>query len=362
MIGKTLGFYFLRRYAMITAWFFIGISSLAFIIDFTEFSRRTSALPDYRILTALLTSLLRLPMIMQQVVPFIALFSAMATLIALNRRYELVIARSAGLSAWQFLLPACAGAMIFGILTATVISPLGAAGLSKAENIEALWKSGKTNQISAFKVPWLRQVTGDGQTFIGAHSVLAQGTVLIDAVFISIGSGGNIVKREDAARAELKDGYWLLTNVRRYRDGKEPEIIGTAKVATNLRREFITEGLAKPETVSFFDLPEKIRAAEGFGFAANAFRTYFHSLIALPALLMSMTLIAATVSLKFVRLGQSPAMILGGIAAGFLLYVVSVLVKAFGGAGFVSPVVAAWFPVVIAAFYGISFLLQKEDG
>jgi lipopolysaccharide export system permease protein len=102
--------------------------------------------------------------------------------------------------------------------------------------------------------------------------------------------------------------------------------------------------------------------AEGFGFSANSFRMYYHSLIALPVLLMSMTLIAATVSLKFVRLGQSSIMILGGIGAGFLLYVVSVLVKAFGGAGFVSPIIAAWFPVAVAAFYGISFLLHKEDG
>ena len=32
-------------------------------------------------------------MIMQQTVPFVALFAAMATLVSLNRRYELVIAR-----------------------------------------------------------------------------------------------------------------------------------------------------------------------------------------------------------------------------------------------------------------------------
>lgn len=362
MIGWTLGRYFLRRYTITTMWFFAGIGALAFLVDFTEFSRKTGALPDYNLLTALATSAFRLPIIMVQVVPFIALFSAMATLIALNRRYELVVARSAGVSAWQFLLPACAGAFIFGVLTVTIVNPLGAAGLSRAENIEALWRSGKSNEISAFKVPWLRQITDEGETFIGAHSILAQGTVLVDAVFIHIGKDGSIVQRDDAERAVLNDGYWLLKNVRRSRDGREPEAIDQVRVSTNLRKEFVTEGLARPETVSFFDLPEKIKVAEGFGFSANSFRMYYHSLIALPVLLMSMTLIAATVSLKFVRLGQSIPMILGGVAAGFLLYVVSVLVKAFGDAGFVSPVIAAWFPVVIAAFFGISFLLHKEDG
>ena len=55
-------------------------------------------------------------------------------------------------------------------------------------------------------------------------------------------------------------------------------------------------------------------------------------------------------------------MIVGGILAGFVLYVVTVLVKAFGGAGIVSPLLAAWFPVGLAFLFGVSFLLNKEDG
>jgi lipopolysaccharide export system permease protein len=102
--------------------------------------------------------------------------------------------------------------------------------------------------------------------------------------------------------------------------------------------------------------------ARSFGLRANAFAMQFHSLMALPPLLVAMTLIAATVSMRFARMGQSATMILGGVLAGFLLYVVSVLVKAFGNAGFVPPFVAAWLPVVVALFFGVTFLLYKEDG
>ena len=47
---------------------------------------------------------------------------------------------------------------------------------------------------------------------------------------------------------------------------------------------------------------------------------------------------------------------------GSCFYVVTVLVQAFGKAAYVPPVIAAWVPVVIALFFGISFLLHKEDG
>ncbi|MGO7609552.1 hypothetical protein ACC695_40530, partial [Rhizobium ruizarguesonis] len=47
--------------------------------------------------------------------------------------------------------------------------------------------------------------------------------------------------------------------------------------------------------------------------------------------------IAATVSLKFSRFKQSRSVILGGILSGFMLYVITVLVKAFGSSGVVPP-------------------------
>ncbi len=135
-----------------------------------------------------------------------------------------------------------------------------------------------------------------------------------------------------------------------------------SEIKTDLRPEIVQERLARPESIPFFKLPGKIDVARSFGLKANAFAVQFHSLVALPLLLVAMTLIAATVSMRFARMGQSATMILGGIVAGFLLYVVTVLVKAFGTAGFVPPVVAAWFPVVVAMFFGVTFLLHKEDG
>ncbi len=363
MIGFTLGRYFLFRYLTITMWFFIGISALAFIIDFTEFSNRTSALPKYTAGLALWVTAMRLPVIMQQTVPFIALFSAMATLISLNRRYELVVTRSAGVSAWQFLAPICLGAFLFGTATILIINPLGAAGYSRAEAIETGWRLGHAAQARAgLAAPWLSQVTEDGLTIIGSRAVLKQGAVLAEPVFIKLDKDGDIERRYDAKRAVLREGYWVLVGVRETRKGQEPKDLKQIRVKTNLKKEFVAERLAPPETVAFFDLLKNIRIAESFGFAANSFRMHFQSLVALPALLVAMTLIAATVSLKFVRFGQSAGMILGGIGAGFLLYVVSVLVKAFGSTGFVAPVLAAWFPVVVAAFFGVSFLLHKEDG
>ena len=361
-MGWTLNRYFFLRYATITTWYFLGIYALITLIDFTEFSSRTIGVPGFTVGLAFTVSALRVPTIMLQAVPFVALIAAIATLVSLNRKYELVIARSAGISAWQFLLPFCVGALLLGLLTVGVLNPLAAHAISRSESLENEFRSGKSNTVTAFSAPWLRQKTADSDTIIGARAVLQQGLELADVTFFSLDGEGNIVERRDAARAYLRDGYWELHDVGRIRDGNQLPRLETDRIATNLRPEFVQERLARPETIPFYELPAKIEVARSFGLRASTFATQFHTLMALPFLLVAMTLIAATVSMRFQRMGQSATMILGGVLAGFLLYVVSVLVKAFGNAGFVPPFIVAWIPVVVAMFFGVTFLLYKEDG
>ena len=361
-MGWTLNRYFFLRYAVITTWIFVGVGALIFLIDFTELTRRAAPLPGFTYWLGATISSLRVPLVVLQSVPFIGLFAAMATLISLNRKYELVVARAAGISAWQFLLPVCFGAFVFGVLAVVVLNPVAANSMVRALQMEDTLRTGSSRIVNGPSVPWLHQKTASGDTIIGARSILNQGLEMGDASFFILDDKGDIVERRDARHAFLREGYWELQDVVvRPTDGpggkKE-----TDRIPTDLKPEFVQERLAQPETIPFYELPNKIEVARSFGLSANAFAMQLDSLIALPFLLIAMTLIAATVSMRFARMGQSATMFLGGVVAGFLLYVVSVLVQAFGVAGFVPTVVAAWFPVVVAMFFGVTFLLYKEDG
>ncbi len=362
MIGWTLSIYFAKRYLITVAWFLTAISALIFIADFTQLSDRFGGMDGFSLSLGLKIAGLRFLMIIQQALPFIGLFASMAVLIQLNRKYELVVARSAGLSAWQFLAPLCVGAFLFGLAAVVFINPLAARGFALGEEYQAGLTSKSTGASDALQVPWIRQFSPSGDVIIGAKSVLNQGTVLVSPVFILLDANGLIDKRIDAASATLGDKVWLISNATQTKQGAVSNILPEVRIATNLTPALVQEQFLLPEMIPVFELPKKIAVAKSLGYSANSFAMQFHSVMALPALLVVMTLIAATVTLKFVRFGQSATMILGGILAGFMLYVVSVLVKAFGGAGIVPPVVAAWIPVLLAFLFGVSFLLHKEDG
>ncbi len=361
MIGRTLFAYLFQRYLTTFLQFFFGVCIISYLVDFTELSRFKSTLPGYTLGRGLLVSALHIPLIAQTAIPFIVLFAAIATLMALNRRYELVVARSAGVSAWQFLAPLCLVSLLIGVVATTVFNPIGANALSWSQQIEASFSPDKKSNFNS-RIPWIRQRDNDVVTIIGAKSTAEHGLQLNQATFVQIDKSGDVMQRIDARQAVLSDGNWIVDDATVTRQNEAPEYVNRLEVKSNLKPEYIEEKLARPETIPFFDLPGKMRAAWSFGLNANGFGMQFHSLIALPMLLVAMTLIAATVSMRFARLGQSVTMILGGVLAGFLLYVVSVLVKAFGTAGIVPPVVAAWIPVVVAMFFGVTFLLYREDG
>ena len=361
MIGPTLGRYFFMRYVSITFWFFAGVASLVFIVNFTEFAGRMSALAGYSAGMALGIAALQTPMIMQQAVPFVVLISGIATLISLNRKYELVVTRAAGISAWQFLTPLCLGAFVWGMATLLILNPLAANGFERAEAMEADLR-GTNTMAGRAGSPWIKQKTAEGDTIIGAKTVLNQGVELAGATFLRIDRDGDITERVDAKRAYLREGHWELRDANVVRAGELPQPLEVLEIPTNLTSEFVFERLANPETIPVYELPRKIAAARSFGLGANSFAMHFHSLLVMPLLLVAMTLIAATVSMRFERMGQSVTIILGGVLAGFLLYVVSVLVKAFGSAGFVPPAAAAWLPGLVATLFGVTFLLYKEDG
>ena len=136
----------------------------------------------------------------------------------------------------------------------------------------------------------------------------------------------------------------------------------TYRLSTNLTLGQVRESLATPDTVSFWSLPQYIKLAEESGLGAAGYKLQYQLLIARPFLLAAMVLLAASVSLRFFRFGGVTKMVLSGVIAGFLLYVLSKVTEDISKAELMHPVAAAWLPVFAGGLTGILALLFLEDG
>ena len=359
MTRRTINLYFLRRYLLSFVSTLIAVFALTYLIDMIEVSRR-GASQDVSFGMIATISALRVPAFIEQAFPFIILFSSIFTLVSLNRKLELVIARAGGMSVWQIIAPFAVGSFLIGIVSVGLYNPIAAAAQAQSARLQTA-TAGVVTQ-SNDRSPWLRQ-TGKGvESIIGAKAVADGGATLGGVTAFIMRQEGVVSERIDAAQARLQNGQWVIDDPLVTRVGSPPVREAQVTIPTTLLPEFIEQRLANPDAISIWQLGSKIEVARSLGYNADAFSMRYNALIARPALFVAMTLVAATVAVRYTRLGQSTGTIVSGVAAGFVLYVVTFLAQALGSNSVIPAVVAAWFPVVAAGLFGTTILLHQEDG
>lgn len=363
-IGGTLARYFALRFLSAVLLTFAGIFALVALLDYIELMRRASDIPHVSAVLVAKTSFYRVPQVTERIMPFCVLIGAMSCYLNLSRRLELVVARSAGMSAWQFISPALIVAFLLGIFATTVYNPVSAVLQERSKRFEAEVFGQNPGGLrgGGGGTFWARQRSNDGQAIINAKSSRDQGVTLNGVSVFTFDNAGHFKQRIEASAAILEPGVWRLLGARVYEQATLPVDEPVYRLKTNLTPEQVRESFATPETVPFWELPLYIKIAEHAGLVAAGYRLQFQKLLARPFLLAAMVFLAAAVSLRFFRFGGVQKMVLSGVAAGFLLYVLSKVIEDLSKAELMHPVAAAWLPVLAGGLTGFIALLYQEDG
>jgi lipopolysaccharide export system permease protein len=361
MIGTLSRYYGMRFLTTLTA-VLLGVFALVILLDYVEQMRRMSDAANVSALLVAKISLFRVPQIAERILPFCVLVGAMSCYLGLSRRLELVVSRAAGMSAWQFTAPAIVVALVVGVFATTVYNPIAAILQEKAKRLEAEI-SGNTEGLQAtVNGFWVAQRSDSGQSIINATGSREQGVQLTKVSAFVFDQGNHFLERVEANTAVLQSGHWRLDDARVYAPGAPPDERDSYLLATNLTPEQVRETFSTPETVPFWQLPYFIDMAERAGLTAAGYRLQYQKLLARPFMLAAMVLLAAAFSLRFFRFGGVQKMVLGGVASGFLLYIMSKLTDDLCKAELLTPMIAAWMPALIGAMTGFVALLYQEDG
>jgi lipopolysaccharide export system permease protein len=337
--------------------------ALAFSIDIAALLQRTSG-HDVPSATVVGMAILQLPDLGQKMLPFAILLGGVFTFVRLSRSRELVATRAAGVSAWDFLLPPLTVAVFIGVFAVTVFTPVSAKMFSAFAGLEARYVKGEESQLSvSINGLWLRQGDARQQSVIHALRVADQGEHLEDVLVFLYGPHDHFIGRIDARSAQLHDHYWTLNDAWvSDTSGHAPVHHPSFELPTTLTPEQIVESSASPDTLSFWDLPSYIRAAQAAGFSAAKYQLYLYTLYALPALFAAMVFMAASFSLKLGREGGMPRVILFSAGAGFAVYFFQDLTKVLGSSGAVPILLAATAPALASILIGMTLVFSQEDG
>jgi lipopolysaccharide export system permease protein len=358
----TLYRYLAKQFLAGVGTVFGGIMFLAYSIDLVDLLNHTAGrhVPSGDVVGM---SLLKLPDLGLTLLPFAVLLGGVFSFVQLSRSQELISIRAAGVSAWNLLAPALSVAVFLGLFCVIAVTPVSAELLEQYSGMEAKYLRGESSQLAVSQNGlWLRQGDQQHQSVIHALRVADQGVRLDDAIIFTYGKGDLFEGRIDARSARLEKGAWAI------KDAWVSDAEGVAtfhrayRLATTLTPAQIQESFASPETISFWDLPRFIDAAQNAGFSATRYLLYFDSLLVLPAMFAAMVFMAASFSLRLARLGGLSRVILYSALAGFGVYFFSDVTKALGESGILPVALAASAPAVAAILLGMTLVFHQEDG
>ncbi len=367
--AATLSLYIARVFSLAVVAMLAALTLLVSLFDFIELLRRSVTKPDATFGLVSQIAALRLPWEAMQILPFAVLLGGILAFWRLTRSSELIVARAAGVSAWQFLAAPVLVAIALGGFATAAISPVSAVMRARSESLDDTYlkTGGGPLSLSGGQL-WLRQsdhgLDPQGVAILHAMGVELKGEDLTarDVSIFRLDGADRLLQRIETPQARLGRGDWVLDGARAIAPRHLPEAPRTIELPTDLTVDRVQESFAEPDTFSVWALPGFIALLERSGFSAIRHRLHFQSLLALPLLAGTMCLLSAGFSMRPSRRGGVAKMIGSGVAAGFTLFVVSKVAEEFGSSGALPPALAAWAPAVSGLLLAVALLLHLEDG
>lgn len=364
----TLALYLGRRYLSAFLRVLAVLSALIFIVQVLENVRGLSKF-GISFVQSLTLAAYSAPAFVLETLPVIAMLGALSFCVGLARSNEFVVTRAVGQSALRAILLPAAYALILGLVAIILCNPIAAVLLKQSEGLKNTFTGSAAAVTYSSEGFWLRQKDATGHTVIHAATANRFGTRLTDATVMRFDDRGDMHNRLRARQALLRNGTWIFTDVKSWdirRNEINPESnavqMASLRLPTDITSDQILEGYPQPETLALWNLPELIRSIRSAGISTLTHRLHLQQQLALPLMLVAMTVLGAAFTLQNARLGNLGVSVFIAIVCGFSLYFLQNLAMTLGEAGEIPVIVAAWAPPLAALLLAVAVFLVLEDG
>ncbi|MGB7286174.1 MAG: LptF/LptG family permease, partial [Salaquimonas sp.] len=281
MIGKTLFGYIAWRFTKSLAAMMLLLLFLIVTVEFIEGLRRLDGANGVSTGQVYLAALYTAPFFIEKAFPFACLFASMITLAQLNQKMELVVARAAGISVWQFLMPIAFASVVIGIFASTVYNPLALSFYNQSLDMKAgFFGKGSRSSLGKTNDLWIRQDDGDGSTVIGSKLARKSGAMLDGVKMIRFDSEGNVYERIEADHAIFRGKEWLLIKAVITDDKQQQLRRDTFSVPTKLSKEYLLGATGEADFVDFWSLQNAAETVRLSGLNHLPYLVQFQSLLA----------------------------------------------------------------------------------
>ncbi len=355
--------YFAKRHLVWTALCLFGLTTIVSIIQAVELIRRVSVLKNNTVeVNFFVLSMLNVPSVIDVVLPFALLCSSMLCFNTLNRTNEFIVTRGMGTSIWAALNPAFTAAFGIGVFFVLVINPIGSFTAKQYEQqMIAIFGTDDRNLLVTADGIWLRDRQDNRQLIIHGDALDTANVSIINPVIYHFAAPEGLQARMRGSAMFLTDTGWMIENTTSWSNDGERKEIGTLMLATNMATLNIERSTEPPHTIPIYTLPSFIQMLENTGLPTVKHSIHFHQLLALPLLMVGITMLSARFTLQNVNRGRQMQLFTRGVLIATAIFTYGYFMQILGSTFRVPPAVAGWAPAITILLAGAALLARLDE-
>ena len=314
------------------------------------------------ILMPISLSLMVIPSILINLLPFILFLSSMVVFIKLKDNRDIIALKTFGFSNINFLILFSLASIFISIVILFVFNPLTSATVKYYEDIKGRYDLDKSHLASINSNGiWIREKDGNSINIIKSERL--EGNQLINISIYKFNENYILSSRIDASEAGISGNPWILQNGRKIDFQKENKIeeFLTFKFESTFNVEKLNSIYSNLDTVSFFNLITNMESLVIKGYNPALLIEKKHFYLSLPFFLVLMVCLASMFTLNTNERRQNTYYILLSIIVCVIIFYFKNFSTALGTTEKIPIILSVWSPVIILSLFCTVGVMQIND-
>tara|TARA_Y100000590_G_C15697811_1_gene1005804 strand:+ start:1276 stop:2271 length:996 start_codon:yes stop_codon:yes gene_type:complete len=318
---------------------------------------------DNKIYTPMLLTSMKVPSLLQNMMPFIILISGIWFFLKIKKSDEVTAMKISGMSNLSVIIIPSIISIIIGIIFVTSINPITTIFIKKYEMIKGEYERDKDYLASITKNGiWIKEKFYEKNSIIRASNL--EGNNLVTVSIYEFDNDNNFIQRIEAKSADISSSIWILKN---------PKMLDESGITLSENLDNLTYSslydlkkikslYSNIDTISFWKINNEIKLLEERGYSTKQMETKLQRSLAFPFFLLSMVLLSGVFTLGISFKENNVFYIFLTIITCVLIYFFNDFSSALGETEKLSVEIAVWMPILIIFIFstvGMIYANQK---
>ena len=307
-------------------------------------------------------SLMIIPSIVINMLPFILFLSSVWVFVKLKNNRDILSLKTFGLSNINFLILFCFSAIFIGIVTLFAFTPMTSVVVKYYEDIKGKYDIDKSHLASInTNGIWIREKSKDNINIIKSQKL--EGELLINVSIYKFDKKNSLIKRIEGLKADISGNPWIIQEgfeIDYVNEGKKKEF-QALEFPSTFSKDKLNSIYSNLDTISFYNLIKNMDKLINRGYNPKLLKEKKHFYLSLPFFLVLMVCLAGIFTLNSNDTRQNTYYLLLSIIVCVIIFYFKNFSTALGATERIQLLLSVWSPIIILSLFCSIGIIQINE-